>query len=102
MTTTIRRIAAFTLFALGVLTGAAVTAPQANADPASYINQLNNDSVANYTGQTSWALNLGYKVCADVIAGYSPGVIIHNLYVHNNLDMIAAQEMYYVAVEDLC
>ena len=81
---------------------AILTAPQAEADSGSYLNRIYNNDLVDFTGAPAPFLNAGYRVCTDISAGFTRNQIVNALYWGWDFDWTAAEEVYYLAAEELC
>lgn len=95
--TAIASIAA--IFALG-----AFSAPTAHADADSYIYALQHSSSAHYTGSKRTFLDVGYRVCTDLAAGYSGPTIVNAVVASpwTDFDYRAANDIVTKAIAWLC
>ena len=92
---------------LGVLATAAIAvaaAPTASADEGSFIWRLDNNDLVEFSGPTAGALDAGYRACLMSYQGVPDRAIIVALDAspYYNFDITAAEEVFYVALEELC
>lgn len=100
-----RKILAAVLLALGAALGALGLAVPAQADSSDeYIWALEHDKVVDFHGSKALFVNLGYRVCSDLAAGYTPGQIANFVYWNNEwgFDRAAANEVTAMAIIHLC
>lgn len=76
--------------------------PKAHASPASYISALENSTIADFSGGKAAFLNIGWRICTDLSAGYSYGTIIDSIYYNYSFDRVASAELFRIAKDYLC
>lgn len=76
----------------------------AHADTDSYIWRLENNDLVDFYGSKALFVEAGYRVCADLSVGWSDRTIIDALYYNlsYNFTYTAAEEVFYLAAEELC
>lgn len=91
-----------TVITLALAGAALFGAAPAGADTQSYLNRLEYNDLVDFTGLTTAYVNTGYQVCTARYAGASAEMIIQSLDVNYRFDRTASEELYYLAVEELC
>lgn len=99
-----KKLLAALLLALGALGVALGLAAPAQADTSDYIWALEHDQMADFYGPKAMFVDLGFRVCADLASGYTPGQISNFIYYNNSYSFtpIAAQHVVYQAINHLC
>lgn len=84
--------------------GVAVAPAQAQADVNSYVFDLENNNLVEFTGYKWQYIDLGRGICRDLAAGWGDRAVINAAYSNPffAFDYTAAEEVFYLAKENLC
>lgn len=86
--------------ALGAATLAG--AAPAAASPASFLDRLEDNPVTTFYGPEEIFLRTGYQICTADYYGYSKDAIVARTREISSLTETGANELYWLALEELC